>query len=169
MRREGIKKLLAWRASGGRALLMEGMPGCGKTHLARAFGEEYFGDVAYFDLAERPTLRAFRRAGESAEALIEELSLLRGRGFHPERSLLILDGLSQGEGGRLLARLGAVGEVSVLGIASHPSLGQVGDATPPLLRGGVAVMRLYPLSFEEFASAAPSRMRQEREETLFRR
>lgn len=150
-------------------MLMEGMPGCGKTHLARTFGEENFGDVAYFDLSERRTRRALRRAGESAEALVEELSLLRGRGFSAGRTLLVLDGLSQGEGGRLLARLAAVGEVPVLGIASHPSLGQVGDTSPPCLRGGVSVMRLYPLSFGEFKDAFSSRIRQEREETLFRR
>lgn len=169
MKRERMRDLVRWATAGGRALLLCGMPGCGKTHLAMQFGKEHFGDVAYFDLGERRTLRAVRRAGGMAEGLLEELSLLRGRGLHSRKTLLILDGLSDVEGRRLVSRLASAGSCPVLGIASHPSLSGAGDGVHTEEKGGVLSLRLYPMTFGEFALAAPPEARREGERTLFRR
>ena len=133
------------------------------------FGETHFSDVAYFDLSDRRTLRAVRRANGAAEGLLEELSLLRGRGLHFRKTLLILDGLSDVEGWRLLSRLSSAGSCPVVGITSHPSLGGAGDGAHMEERGGVLSLRLYPMTFGEFVAAAPTEARGGREATLFRR
>ena len=60
MQRILIEKLIEWKDDPyKKALIIRGIPQCGKTHLLKEFGEKYYKKVFYFNFEEESQLSEF--------------------------------------------------------------------------------------------------------------
>ena len=154
MQRDITQALLAWKnAPNRKPLVLKGVRQCGKTYVLKAFGAEYYADVAYFNFEETPSVAALFEQDYDVDRILFELGLVRGKTILPKETLLILDEIQ--ECGRALTSLKyfcengkdyhVVCAGSLLGIALNE------NQSFPV--GKVDFLTLYPMSFYEFLRA----------------
>ena len=154
MYRIAIEKLLKWKQSKRRKpLIIEGARQVGKTWLMKEFGRQAYEDTVYINFDSNSIMAELFAPDLDTERLIMGLELYAGRKIDPEKSLLIFDEVQ--EVPRALTALkyfyenapqyNIVCAGSLLGIALHQ-----GTSFPV---GKVDLLKLYPLSFNEFLRA----------------
>lgn len=156
MYREIAKKLLQWKDSAERKpLLLTGVRQCGKTYMARRFGEEYFEDVAYFNFEGSVGLSSVFDYDYDTDRILNELgNIIRRKPIVPGRTLVIFDEVQ--ECPRALSSLKYFCEDkrelhilcagSLLGVA----LRHEGISFPV---GKVDRLEMFPMNFSEFIRA----------------
>ena len=93
LKREITSRLREWKVRDDRKpLLITGLRQCGKTYTIRAFGEEEFEDVAYFNFEEDDALKAVFDHDYKTGRILDELgSVIREKTIVPGKTLLVLD------------------------------------------------------------------------------
>ncbi len=153
--RQGINKLIEWQNKPNRKpLVLQGARQVGKTWLMNQFGKERFEGVAYFNFEEQPELKSFFAQTKDVGRILNNLSLVNGKPIREKKTLIIFDEIQ--ECNEALNSLKYFQEKapgyciicagSLLGVAMSQ------DKSFPV--GKVDFMTLYPLSFQEFLSAA---------------
>ena len=154
MYRYAIEDLSKWKRKPNRKpLVIEGARQVGKTWLAKEFGAIAYGETVYVNFESNPQMTKLFASDPQAERLILGLEIYAGHKLAPENTLLIFDEAQEAPG--VLSSLRVFAESAPqYHIICTSSL--VGDA----LRGAaffpaesVELMRLYPLSFQEFLAA----------------
>ncbi len=159
MKRTLIKKLIEWKENKKRKpLILKGVRQCGKTYLLKAFGEQCYESVAYFNFEENDALAKIFENDYDTARIIFELGLFSAKTVYPEKTLIILDEIQ--ECGRAITALKYFCENapeyhivcagSLLGIALQKQL------SFPV--GKVDFLTLYPMTFSEFLRAVEGDM-----------
>ena len=135
-------------------LLIRGARQVGKTWTVRALAERRFEDFAELDFEQRP---AYRKCFDTLEprAILDRISVLRGRPVEPGRTLLFLDEIQDCPRALVALRYfrEQMPELPVVGAGSLPAFAlDSEDLRMPV--GRVESWYLHPLSFAEFLLAA---------------
>lgn len=153
--RQGINRLIAWQNKPKRKpLVLQGARQVGKTWLMKQFGKEKFEGVAYFNFEEQAELKAFFKETKDVSRILSNLSLVYGKPIDKDTTLIIFDEIQ--ECNEALNSLKYFYEkapgYSVISAGSLLGVSMNSGSSFPV--GKVDFMTLYPLSFQEFLSAA---------------
>ena len=156
MKRKITQQLVEWKNSSARKpLILNGARQVGKTFILREFGRENYKNTVYVNLESNGTVASMFNDDISPSKLIKYLEAGTGERILPNETLIILDEIQSCE--RAVTSLkyfceeapdyhiAAAG--SLLGVAINRN-----QTSFPV--GKVNVIRLYPLDFEEFLTAA---------------
>lgn len=155
MERNVLQKLVAWKNSSSRKpLIVNGARQVGKTYILQEFGERHFAQTAYVNCDGNRQLDLIFSQDFNVERIVLSLSALLHMNITPADTLIIFDEVQ--ENPRVLASLKYFCENapqyyvavagSLLGISLHS-----GVSFPV---GKVDMIKLYPMSFDEFLLAA---------------
>lgn len=140
-----------------KPLVLWGARQTGKTWLMKAFGKEFYENVAYFNFDEEEELKSLFQETKNPQRLLDLLALLHGEAIRPGKTLIIFDEIQecpealnslkyfreQAEDYHIMAAGSLLG--TYLSQYSYP-VGQV-DLLP-----------VYPLSFAEFLEASDEKL-----------
>jgi predicted AAA+ superfamily ATPase len=154
MKRKLIADLRAWKErKEHKPLILLGVRQVGKTWLMKEFGRACYASSVYINFDNNPAMEELFARDLQIERIITGLELYSGQKIKAGETLLIFDEVQ--EVPRALSSLKYFNEDfseydiiaagSLMGIALHP------DTSFPV--GKVEFLRLYPLSFAEFAAA----------------
>ena len=156
MKRKILQQLIDWKNSISRKpLILNGARQVGKTFILREFGREYYKNTVYVNLESNSAAASLFGSNISPKKLIKYLEAETGERIVPNDTLVILDEIQSCE--RAVTSLkyfceeapeyhiAAAG--SLLGVAINRN-----QTSFPV--GKVNILRLYPLDFEEFVTAA---------------
>jgi predicted AAA+ superfamily ATPase len=154
MKRKVIRDLQAWKArKNHKPLILLGVRQSGKTWLMKEFGRTCYANTVYINFDNNPAMEEIFAPDLRIKRIIPGLELYSGQKIRAGETLLIFDEVQ--EVPRALSSLKYFNEDfseydiiaagSLMGIALHP-----GTSFPV---GKVEFLRLYPLSFAEFAAA----------------
>lgn len=160
IKRDIIEQLNKWKESPRRKpLVLQGARQVGKSWALKKFGEESFGDVAYFNFDTMPLLcEEFKRTKQPQE-IVKMLCMTIGKAIKPEHTLIIFDEIQEcNEALNSLKyfceesrEFPVVCAGSLLGVALNRS-----GASFPV--GKVDFMQLHPISFAEFLRTTDSQL-----------
>ena len=151
MKRDIYKELLEWKNDTDRKpLILKGARQVGKTYILKAFGENEYQDVAYFNFEEDSNLNDFFQGRIQPDKIINKLSIYLESKILPEKTLIIFDEIQNSPETLNCLKyfhenanhyhIAAAG--SLLGI-------KIGQSAPfPV--GKVNFLDLFPFSFREF-------------------
>lgn len=155
--REIYQKLLDWKESQYRKpLMLQGARQVGKTWLLKAFGNQEFENLAYFNFDEQPELKQFFVASKDVERLVKNLALVHGKAILPGKTLIVLDEIQECNDAlnSLKYFCENAPEYAVACAGSLLGVSLARGASFPV--GKVDFLTVHPLSFTEFLSAEDS-------------
>lgn len=155
--REIYQKLLDWKESQYRKpLMLQGARQVGKTWLLKAFGNQEFENLAYFNFDEQPELKQFFIASKDVERLVKNLALVHGKAILPGKTLIVLDEIQECNDAlnSLKYFCENAPEYAVACAGSLLGVSLARGASFPV--GKVDFLTVHPLSFTEFLSAEDS-------------
>lgn len=153
LRRSAYERLERWRAQPGRrALLIDGARQVGKTYLVRAFARAHYDLLVEINFIDQPEAKAIFEGSLNAATVIPLLSAFAGRPLEPGRTLVFLDEIQACPRARTAIKF-LVDDGRFDYIESGSLLGVSYCEPPSLPVGYESVLRLYPLTFEEFCWA----------------
>ena len=156
MERSVMNDLIKWKNKKNRKpLMLLGVRQCGKTYIAKKFGEEQFDNVAYFNFEGNEALNSVFEYDMDVKRIVHELStVISSCKIVPGKTLLILDEIQASPKAitslkyfcENMQELHVIAAGSLLGV----SLKRGGLSFPV---GKVERITMYPLSFREFVAA----------------
>ena len=156
LERDIMKQLVEWKnAEDRKPLLLTGVRQCGKTYVCKAFGEQYFEDVAYFYFEGNKGLSSVFEYDFDVDRIIDELgNVIRGKEIVPGKTLVIFDEIQACPNAITSLKyfcenkreLHIVCAGSLLGVSIKRD-----NISFPV--GKVDRLQMYPLSFSEFLRA----------------
>ena len=155
MKRDFIEKLIEWKKSSRRKpLLITGVRQCGKTHVLKEFGAQYFESTCYVNFESDSSYASVFDYDFEIDRIIKEIELLEQCKITEGKTLLIFDEIQ--EAPRAITSLKYFCENkpnlhvacagSLLGVALKKE-----NISFPV--GKVNRMQMYPMSFKEFLEA----------------
>ena len=153
MKRKITDYFIRWKnqKSGRMPLLVYGARQVGKTYAIRSFGQQYYQNVAYFNLETNQAVSAYFSGSIEPKRIIQYLELESGERIEPDETLIVFDEIQSCE--RALTALKYFHEEapeyhiicagSLLGVAVNRD-----QYSFPV--GNVDSVTLYPMDFEEF-------------------
>lgn len=157
MERDIYRKLLEWKSAPGRKpLLLRGARQTGKTWLLKAFGNDEYESLAYFNFEEDPNLKGFFSGRVRPSEIVENLTLYAARPIRPGRDLIVFDEIQASDGAlkSLKYFFENAPEYHIAAAGSLLGISLSGPGAFPV--GKVDFMDLYPLTFMEFLSGIGS-------------
>ena len=157
MKRTAYKDLLAWKGNKfHKPLLVFGPRRTGKTYLVREFAKTEYEKVIYFNFEQNPDYKSLFLNEPEAGRVLREISSLSKIDVTPGNTLLIWDEIQQ-----CPEALGVLPDFveSAFGfdiiVCGFPAASPKAEAKIDELKrtGSIEVLRLFPLSFDEFLSA----------------
>lgn len=154
-----INDFKEWKDSPRRKpILLEGARQIGKTWAMEHFGNECFEYCAKFDFDRQEELKSVFQKSKSPERILKELALYCEAPLIPGKTLIIFDEIQECEEALNSLKYFCedapeyhiIAAGSLLGVAVKKR-----RMTVPV--GKVRVLRMYPLSFDEFLRASDSR------------
>ena len=156
MERTIMSDLIKWKNKKKRKpLMLLGVRQCGKTYIAKEFGEEQFENVAYFNFEGNEALNSVFDYNFDVKRIINELgTVVSSEKIIPGKTLLIFDEIQSSPNAITSLKyfcedmpdLHIIAAGSLLGV----SLKREGLSFPV---GKVERLTMYPLSFKEFVMA----------------
>lgn len=156
MDRTVMSDLIKWKnKKKHKPLMLLGVRQCGKTYIARRFGEEQFENVAYFNFEGNAALNSIFDYDLDVRRIVNELgSVASNNKIIPGKTLLIFDEIQASPKAitslkyfcENMPDLHVIAAGSLLGV----SLKREGTSFPV---GKVERIMMYPLSFREFVAA----------------
>lgn len=154
MERSIIKQLEEWKDSPLRKpLILAGARQVGKTYILKEFGKREYQNVAYINCDNNPEVANLFAEDYDMKRVLLVIGALTGQPILPGKTLIILDEIQELPKGLSSLKyfcedapdyhVAVAG--SLLGVALHR-----GESAPV---GKVNIIRLYPMSFEEFILA----------------
>lgn len=151
MKRDIYKELLEWKNDTDRKpLILKGARQVGKTYILKAFGENEYQDVAYFNFEEDSNLNDFFQGRIQPDKIINKLSIYLESTILPEKTLIIFDEIQNSP--ETLNSLKYFHEnanhyhIAAAGSLLGIKIGQ----SAPFPVGKVNFLDLFPFSFGEF-------------------
>lgn len=156
MERSVMQDLIRWKNKSRRKpLMLLGVRQCGKTYIAKSFGEEQFEQVAYFNFEGNDALSSVFEYNLDVRRIVRELEIIAsGSKIIPGKTLLILDEIQSSPKAITslkyfcedMPELHVLAAGSLLGVALKRN-----ELSFPV--GKVDRINMYPLSFREFVLA----------------
>lgn len=156
MERSVMSDLIKWKnKKKHKPLMLLGVRQCGKTYIAKKFGEEQFANVAYFNFEGNSALNSIFEYDLDVYRIIDELgTIASNNSIIPGNTLLIFDEIQASPKAitslkyfcENMPDLHVIAAGSLLGV----SLKREGTSFPV---GKVERITMYPLSFKEFVIA----------------
>ena len=155
MKRSIIEELIKWKSSKRRKpLLLTGVRQCGKTHILKEFGEQYFEDTCYINFEENENYKSFFEFDFNTDRILKEIELVENKEINVGKTLLIFDEIQEAPRAITALKyfcenkreLHIVCAGSLLGVALKRE-----NISFPV--GKVNRMQMYPMSFREFMIA----------------
>lgn len=154
MERTITDELIAWKERKDRKpLILLGARQVGKTYILKAFGRQYYDDVAYINCDNNELVKNLFEPDYDMKRIILTIGAVTGVNIRPGKTLIILDEIQELHRG--LASLKYFCEEaneyhvavagSLLGIMLHK-----GESYPV---GKVNTMTMFPMTYEEFLIA----------------
>ncbi|MGI6222058.1 MAG: ATP-binding protein [Prevotella sp.] len=154
MERSIIKQLKEWKDSPLRKpLILAGARQVGKTYILKEFGRREYENVAYINCDNNPEVAGLFAEDYDMKRVILVIGALTGQPIFPGKTLIILDEIQELPKGLSALKyfcedapeyhVAVAG--SLLGVSLHR-----GESAPV---GKADIIRLYPMSFEEFLLA----------------
>ena len=161
MYRKAFKELIAWKVSSRRKpLVLRGARQVGKTWLMKELASKAYEDSVYvsFD-KDAEAVKIFDQT-KDPKVILERLALIRNKAILPENTLIILDEIQECPNalGSLKYFNEEANEYNVITAGSMLGTYLAKPASYPV--GKVNLLNIYPLSFEEYLSAADEGMYQ---------
>lgn len=151
-----MNDLVEWKNKSNRKpLMLLGVRQCGKTYIAKKFGEEHFDSVAYFNFEGNEALSSLFDYNLDVNRIINELnSVTSGDKIVAGRTLLIFDEIQSSPNAITslkyfcedMPELHIIAAGSLLGVSLNRE-----ELSFPV--GKVERITMYPLSFKEFVFA----------------
>lgn len=155
----GMKRIIAgkldvWLGSRNRKpLLLQGARQVGKTYTLKDFGSKRFPVTHYVNFEGNMDFSLAFKGALKPSAIIRDLGLVLGEPINPEADLLILDEIQQCPEALTSLKYFAEEMPQFAICAAGSLLGvRLGGTSFPV--GKVDVLRMWPMSFDEFLTAA---------------
>lgn len=154
MERTIIKQLKAWKESPFRKpLILSGARQVGKTYILREFGNKEYEHVAYINCDGNSEIANIFAEDYDMQRVLMVIGAISKQPILPGKTLVILDEIQELHKGLSSLKyfcenapeIHVAVAGSLLGVAMHQ-----GESAPV---GKVDIIRLYPMSFEEFLQA----------------
>lgn len=154
MKRAELQWLTNWKGSPNRKpLLIRGARQVGKTWLMKEFGRQYYQQVAYINLEEKPVLKNVFKAGYDINRILTSIRIETKLNVESHNTLIILDEIQESPEAITALKyfqenapeyhVMAAGSLLGVALAQHSSF--------PV--GKVEFLDLYPLDYLEFLVA----------------
>ena len=154
MKRKIISQLKSWKDSPYRKpLILAGARQVGKTYILKEFGKQEYDNVAYINCDGNSEIADIFAENYDMSRVLMILSAITKQPINPGKTLIILDEIQELRKGLSSLKyfcedapeyhIAVAG--SLLGVAMHQ-----GESAPV---GKVDILRLYPMSFEEYLLA----------------
>ena len=151
MKRKIYDSLLKWKHSANRKpLVLEGARQVGKTYILKEFGKNEYDNMVYINCDNNAFMRTLFEQDYNMERILRAISAYSFQSIVPGKTLIFIDEIQ--ESPKALTSLKyfcedapeqhVVVAGSLLGISNR-----AGESYPV---GKVDILRLYPMSFEEF-------------------
>lgn len=152
MKRFAMDWLEQWKKGQYRKpVIIEGVHGVGKTWLMKEFGEKEYEDWAYIDLGQRDERLNRLFAGNlDVESLVSGLNVYTGKDIAASNTLIILDNVQEMPKALNSLRYFYEGTQDYHVICASSMINIMLHKDVLTLAGKVEVLRLYPMSFQEF-------------------
>lgn len=154
MKRLIINQLISWKENSQRKpLILNGARQVGKTYILKAFGKLHYRNVAYVNLDSQKELAKVFEQDFNVTRIIRSLSAFLNIHIEPQHTLIVLDEVQECPAALHALKYfcedapeyHVVVAGSLLGISLH------GNSSFPV--GKVDMLRMFPLTFEEFLMA----------------
>ncbi len=151
MKRELFNSLVMWKKNRDRKpLILEGARQVGKTWLLKEFGQKEYDNMVYINCADDSFARSLFMADLKPNRIIRDIMAHTEQKIVAGRTLIFFDEIQESPQGISSLKYfcenapehHVVVAGSLLGVVHHP-----GESYPV---GKVDIMRLYPMTFEEF-------------------
>ena len=154
MQRKLYSSLLEWKRSDDRKpLILEGARQVGKTYLLKEFGRNEYDNLVYINCHDNSEIKSIFEQDLDVNRIIQSFEAYTGKRIIEGRTLLFIDEIQEAphavESLKYFCEKARGQHVvvagSLLGVINRP-----GESYPV---GKVNIMRLYPMTFEEFLLA----------------
>ena len=154
MQRKLYSSLLEWKRSDDRKpLILEGARQVGKTYLLKEFGKKEYDNLVYINCHDNSEIKSIFEQDLDVNRIIQSFEAYTGKRIIEGRTLLFIDEIQEAphavESLKYFCEKARGQHVvvagSLLGVINRP-----GESYPV---GKVNIMRLYPMTFEEFLLA----------------
>ncbi len=161
MYRNAIEELFSWKDNSRRKpLVIKGARQVGKTWLMREFARQAYEDSIYISFDRDADVSRIFDDTKDPKLLLERLGLIRGQTILPGKTLIILDEIQECPN--------ALGSLKYFNeeandyhiIAAGSLLGTYLSEPMSYPVGKVNLLNIYPLTFDEYLSAADTGMHQ---------
>lgn len=154
MERNIYEQLIAWKNSKNRKpLLVQGARQVGKTYILKEFGNKEYSNVIYCNFEEDPDLRDFFKSSLNPHKVIEMLSIYKKQTIRPESDLIIFDEIQVSNNALNSLKYFNEEARSYHVVAAGSLLGVKLSNPKSFPVGKVAMLDLYPMTFQEFLTA----------------
>ena len=154
MKRKLYNSLIKWKNEPFRKpLVLEGARQVGKTWLLKEFGQNEYDNMVYVNCADEPFAKTLFTSDLVPKRIVRDIVANKGQQIVPGKTLIFFDEIQESPQGITSLKyfcenapeLHVVAAGSLLGVVHHP-----GESYPV---GKVDILRLYPMTFEEFVWA----------------
>ena len=151
MKRTLYNQLVEWKNSPARKpLILEGARQVGKTWLMKEFGKNKYENMVYVNCADEDFAKSLFLRDLKPDRILRDIVANTRQRIEPGNTLLIFDEIQEAPNGITSLKYfcedapeqHVIAAGSLLGVIHHP-----GESYPV---GKVNILRLYPMSFEEF-------------------
>lgn len=159
MKRRLYDSLINWKNDPFRKpLVLEGARQVGKTWLLKEFGKNEYDNLIYINCADEPFAKTLFMSDFVPKRIVRDIVANKGQQIVPGKTLIFFDEIQESPQGITSLKyfcenapeLHVVAAGSLLGVVHHP-----GESYPV---GKVDILRLYPMTFEEFVWAKGNEM-----------
>ena len=151
MKRILYNSLIEWKNDPSRKpLVLEGARQVGKTWLIKEFGKNEYDNLVYINCADEPFAKSLFVSDLIPKRIVRDIVANTGQQIVAGKTLIFFDEIQEAPQGIASLKyfcenareLHVVAAGSLLGVVHHP-----GESYPV---GKVDILRLYPMTFEEF-------------------
>ena len=151
MKRTLYNQLVEWKNKSSRKpLILEGARQVGKTWLMKEFGKKEFENMVYVNCADEEFAKSLFLRNLKPDRIVRDVVANTRQRIETGKTLLVFDEIQDAPNGITSLKyfcenvpdLHVMAAGSLLGVVHHP-----GESYPV---GKVDILRLYPMSFEEF-------------------
>ncbi len=154
MKRNIYSDLLMWKESPRRKpLMLYGARQVGKTYILKEFGRNEFGNMVYINCYKNPTVEALFAEDKDIGRILVGLSALSGEEIKERETLVFLDEVQDIPDVVASLKYFCEDAPNIFIVAAGSLLSVLNMEDKPFPTGKVDIMKMYPMTFPEFAEA----------------
>ncbi len=158
MKRHAFQKLMEWKDQVRRKpIILRGARQVGKTYLLKAFGQQAFPAMHYFNFEKQPNLNAIFQQDFNTKRILQALEVEIQTPIRPEVDLIVFDEIQDS-----LYALNSIKyfceDMPHMYIACAGSLLGIKNTEGSFPVGKATFLNIYPMTFAEFVDAQDDRL-----------